>query len=111
MEKFWQQVKTNLEAQRICLLFVADSIPRELRRVVESLNQQMNPAEVLALELRQFSGEAGLRTLIPTLYGQTEEAKGAKAASGSRNWNEDSIFTELGTRQPDSVQPARTIAG
>lgn len=110
-EKFWLQVKTNLEAQRIRLLFVADSIPRELRRVVEFLNRQMNPAEVLALELRQFSGEAGLRTLIPTLYGQTEEAKGAKAASASRNWNEESIFTELSTRQPDSVQPARTIAG
>lgn len=109
-EKFWQQVKTNLEAQRIRLLFVADSIPRELRRVVEFLNRQMNPVEVLALELRQFSGEAGLRTLIPTLYGQTEEAKGAKSASASRSWNEESIFTELSTRQPDAVQTATVIA-
>jgi hypothetical protein len=31
-------------------------IPAELRRIVEFLNKQMNPAEVLALELRQFEG-------------------------------------------------------
>ncbi|MCU1248897.1 MAG: uncharacterized protein JWQ49_1926 [Edaphobacter sp.] len=47
-EKFWLQVKTNLEAQKIRLLFVADVIPRELRRIVEFLNRQMNPVEVLA---------------------------------------------------------------
>ncbi|WP_433968334.1 hypothetical protein [Tunturiibacter gelidiferens] len=52
--RFWAQVKTNLEAQKIRLLFVADVIPRELRRIVEFLNRQMNPAEVLALELRQY---------------------------------------------------------
>ena len=110
-EKFWLQVKTNLEAQRIRLLFVADVIPRELRRVVEFLNRQMNPVEVLALELRHFSGENGLRTLIPTLYGQTEEARGVKSASSSRNWDEETLFKELATRQDASVvHAARAIA-
>jgi hypothetical protein len=37
-EAFWQQVKTNLQAGRIRLVFVADRIPPELRRVVEFLN-------------------------------------------------------------------------
>src|SRR6516162_8114099 len=31
---FWQQVKTNLQAGRVRLLFIADEIPAELRRVV-----------------------------------------------------------------------------
>jgi hypothetical protein len=48
------------------MLFVADRIPAELRRIVEFLNEQMDPAEVLALELRQFQGE-GLKTIVPML--------------------------------------------
>jgi hypothetical protein len=39
------------------MLFGADRIPAELRRIVEFLNEQMDPAEVLALELSQFRGE------------------------------------------------------
>jgi hypothetical protein len=110
-EKFWLQVKTNLEAQKIRLLFVADVIPRELRRIVEFLNRQMNPVEVLALELRQFSGENGLRTLMPTLYGQTEEARGVKSSPPSRNWDEETVFNELETRFDNPVvDVARSIA-
>lgn len=97
--KFWTQVKTNLEAQKLRLLFVADVIPRELKRIVEFLNRQMNPSEVLALELKQFSGENGLRTLAPTLFGQTEEARVQKSASGGREWNEELFFQELDKNQ------------
>lgn len=82
-EALWQLVKTNLEAGRICMLFVADRIPAELRRIVEFLNKQMNRAEMLALELRQFVGE-GLRTIVPIVYGQTEEAKGGKGVPSTR---------------------------
>jgi hypothetical protein len=110
-EKFWLQVKTNLEAQKIRLLFVADAIPRELRRVVEFLNRQMNPVEVLALELRQFSGENGLRTLVPTLYGQTEEARSSKSPLAARNWDEEALMKELSVRQElGAVDAARSIA-
>jgi hypothetical protein len=61
-ETLRQQIKTNLQAGRIRMLFVADRIPPELRRIVEFLNQQMNPAEVLALELRHFAGEGSRRS-------------------------------------------------
>lgn len=81
-ETMWQQVKTNLEAGRIRMLFVADRIPPELKRIVEFLNQQMNPAEVLALELRHFAGE-GVRTIVPIVYGQTEDAKARKGTVAS----------------------------
>ena len=68
-EGFWMQVRTNLQAGRVRLLFVADRIPAELRRVIELLNWQMQPAEVLAIELRQYEGQ-GLRTLVPLVLGQ-----------------------------------------
>ena len=81
-EGFWQLVKTNLVAGRIRMLFVADVIPTELRRIVEFLNEQMRSAEVLAVEIRQYAGQ-GMRTLVPRVYGQTTTAEQAKATSVS----------------------------
>jgi hypothetical protein len=43
VDAFWLRVKTNLQAGRIRMVFVADEIPVELRRVVEFLNAQMDP--------------------------------------------------------------------
>jgi hypothetical protein len=82
-EEFWQKVKTNLRAGHVRMLFVADEIPQELKRIVEFLNEQMDPAEVLAVELRQFvNGE--LRTLVPRVFGQTAVAEQRKTASGGQ---------------------------
>jgi hypothetical protein len=90
--------KDEPEAGRVRLLFVADSIPVELRRIVEFLNQQMDPAEVLALELRQYEG-AGMKTLVPLLYGQTEEAQEKKrAGTPPREWTEEEIYARLEQR-------------
>lgn len=95
-ESFWSQVKTNFEAGRIRMLFVADEIPAELRRIVEFLNDQMKSAEVLAVEIKQFTGQ-GLKTLVPRVIGQTAEAERAKSAGGNRGeqWTEDKFFSEL----------------
>ena len=90
---FWQQVKTNLQAGRVRLIFIADEIPPELRRVVEFLNSQMDPAEVLAIEVKQFVGE-NLKTLVPRVLGQTETARQKKSADRgeARQWDEPSFF-------------------
>jgi hypothetical protein len=95
IEDFWQKVKTNLFAGRIRMLFVADKIPMELRRIVEFLNAQMDPAEVLAIELRQYSA-GDLRTLVPMVFGQTQEATNRKGprAIGQR-WTEERLFSKL----------------
>ena len=73
-EEFFEKVKTNLQAGKIRLVFVADVIPTELRTIVEFLNTQMDPAEVYAVEVKQYIGE-GLKTLVPRLVGQTAEAQ------------------------------------
>lgn len=49
-------MQANLRAARIRMLFLTDRMPTELRRIVEFLNGQMQPAEVLAVELRQYEG-------------------------------------------------------
>src|SRR5262249_40284561 len=50
-EEYWKTVEANLVAGRIRMLFVADKLPPELVHVIEFLNEQMNPAEVLGVEL------------------------------------------------------------
>jgi hypothetical protein len=108
VEEFWLRVKTNLQARRIRLLFVADMIPLELRRIVEFLNEQMDPAEVLAVELRQFERE-GLKTLVPTVYGQTQEAARKRTGPGQR-WDQSSLFDKLAnTVGPKEVDLAKRI--
>jgi hypothetical protein len=93
--RLWENVKTNLQAGKVRLLFVADLIPPEVKRIVEFLNKQMDPAEVLAIELRQFEGE-GLKTIVPSVFGRTEEAQQRKSVSGpTRQWDEVSILEEL----------------
>jgi hypothetical protein len=64
--------------------------------VVEFLNTQMSPAEVLAVEIRQFVGE-GLKTLVPRVLGQTQEAQQKKrpGSIGKLQWDEDSFFGAL----------------
>ena len=78
-DSYWRQVEANLRAGRVRLIFVADRIPPELRRIVEFLNEQMRPAEVLAVEVEQFASSDGLRTLVPRLVGATQRAQAAKA--------------------------------
>jgi hypothetical protein len=110
LERFWGQVKTNLQARKIRLIFVADQIPPELRRIVEFLNEQMDPAEVLAVELRQYIG-AGLRTLVPRVIGQTAEAQQKKESDyrPKQQWDETSFFNALQSRGPDAIRVARAI--
>lgn len=111
MDAFWESVKTNLQAGRLRLVFLADVIPPELRRVVEFLNGQMDPAEVLAVEVRQFIGE-GLQSLVPRVVGQTATAQVRKSGktAPARQWDEPSFMAALGERQGEAcVAVARKL--
>jgi hypothetical protein len=113
IEEYWRKVKTNLQAGRVRLLFVPDEIPAELRRVVEFLNQQMDPAEVLAVEIKQYAGQ-GMRTLVPRIVGQTAEAQRKKGgpAREARRWDEPSFFRDLVDRRgKDEAEAAKKILG
>ncbi|MEU4293822.1 hypothetical protein AB0E63_36860 [Kribbella sp. NPDC026596] len=89
-EEFWKAVDSNLIAGRIRMIFVADALPPELVRVIEFLNEQMNPAEVLGVELRQFVGGTSV-AYVPRVVGRTTAAIGAKNPGG-RQWTQDSFL-------------------
>lgn len=109
-EQFWQNVRTNLEAGKLRMLFVADEIPPELQRIVEFLNEQMQAAEVLAIEIKQYVGE-GHKTLVPRLIGQTAKAQATKGGvRQKKKWDEQSFFEELEARNTvDDAKIARKI--
>jgi hypothetical protein len=96
-DEFWEQVKTNLQAGKIRLVFVADSIPNELRTIVEFLNIQMDPAELFVVEVKQYVSE-GLKTLVPRLVGQTAEAQIKKDFSNNK-LDENTFFEHLDTEE------------
>ena len=74
VEAFWKDVGANLAARRIRLLFVADDIPDSLTRIVSFLNEQTRDnIEVLAVEIKQFSGKT-TQTLVPRIIGLTAAA-------------------------------------
>ena len=99
VEGFWQQAKTNLQAGKVRVVFVADVIPNELKRIVEFLNEQLDPAQGLAVELTQYVG-VNLRSLVPRVIGQTAEAETRKRSGRDRRkWDEALFFEELQRRK------------
>ena len=105
-DAFWERVRTNLAASRLRLVFVADQIPSELRRIVEYLNEQMSTTEVLAIEIKQYVDSDGHhQTLVPRLVGQTEAAKRAKGQAPGRQWDREAVLQEL------EAKHGRQVAG
>lgn len=108
---FWSQIEENLRAGRIRVVLVADDIPGPVRRVLEFLNEQMNPAEVFAVEVRQYVGDGPERTLVPRFIGRTrkaERSKGSTDASRSQRWTLDELLADLRGRGLAHLVPVAT---
>ena len=103
-ERYWTSVRTNLDAHRVRLLFVADEIPDELKHIIEFLNGQMKSTEVLGIELRQYEGQS-LKTLVPRVIGMTSDAQKAKSQRpAGRIWDEQSFLEEIQDRVNDQTK-------
>lgn len=82
VDGFWDQVGRNLVEGHVRLVFLADRIPHELRRIVEWLNEQTTNAEVLAVEVAHY-GTPGHRALVPRVIGATAAAAERKRPTTS----------------------------
>ncbi len=103
--EFWEQASTNLQAGRVRLVFVADEIPAELRRIVEFLNKQMNPAQVLAVEIKQFAA-GPMKTLVPRVVGQSA----SQGRVPDTPWDESPFIKALATAHgPELAGVAKEI--
>ena len=93
-DEYWEKVDTHLKMGRIRLLFVADEIPSELKQIVEFLNQQMKPAEVLAVEIKQYTGREQ-STFVPRVIGHS---KTGIIKPPKKQWDEPSLLEAISKR-------------
>jgi hypothetical protein len=96
IEEYWKQVETNLKTGNVRLVFVADKIPTELRRLVEFLNEQMAKVEVIAVEVKQFLGE-GQKAIVPRVIGMTEAARDIKQTGSRRQITKEDFLAKCST--------------
>lgn len=101
-EAYWASVERHLRNGEVRLLFVADNIPTELRRIIEFLNEHMPLVEVLGIEIRQYEGQ-NIRVLVPRVIGQTEFARQQKTGSArvSRKTNREEFIEACPGRSKD----------
>ena len=92
--QFWENVATNLTARKMRLLFVADEIPDELEQIVRFLNAQMPNVEVLAVEIKQFKGEAS-QTLVPRVVGRVANVTASRSSGTRQNLTRDTFLSEF----------------
>lgn len=105
-DEFWTEVESNLRAGRIRMVFIADELPLELVRVIEFLNEQMNPTEVLGVEVRQYVGDevGDERCLyVPRIVGRTAAAESAKSRPRAPEWSEEAFFDSAESSCPEEV--------
>jgi len=67
----------------------------------------MAQTEVLAIEIKQFVGQQGLRSLVPRVIGQTTKAQAIKGKRTTTN--EEEFFAHLSERSPEAAEVARKI--
>lgn len=101
IDQFWTRVKTNLQAGHMRLIFLADELPQRLQRVIEFLNTQCDPCEVLGIEVRQYLAENGMRMVAPRIIGQSVAVEQKKGTTLKRQWDRDSFLAELGKNRPE----------
>jgi len=98
-EAFWRSVQSNLASGRVRLMFVADRVATELATIIQFLNEQMQSATVLALELRHFSNGSE-RILAPRLIGLTARAVAQRSivppAASPDDWIRDVLVPPAG---------------
>jgi hypothetical protein len=100
-EQFWEKVESNLKLGHVRMIFAADSLPPELVRIIEFLNEQMSPAEVLGVELLQFRAGDHI-AYVPRVVGQTTAAAQAKSSGGGVAWTRERFLEAASDRCSDA---------
>jgi hypothetical protein len=89
---YLSQLQSNIDTANMRLIIAADSIPSELRRLIEFLNNT-SQFEILGLEVALYSDkkDPDNRYLIPNLIGSSEQTRERKRTSRSQ-WSESRFF-------------------
>lgn len=94
---FWELVGDNLRTGNVRLVFVADAIPRELRRIILFLDGRMETTEVWGIEVKKYEGDFGgddIVSFVSRTIGQPK-AESKPGRSRTRKWDKESVLAEL----------------
>ncbi len=80
VESFWESVKAHLTKKSFRLIFVADTIPFELRTMIEFLNEKMNDIDLFGVEVRKytFPNDKG-DIFVPRVVGMSDRMRVRKS--------------------------------
>jgi hypothetical protein len=111
IEGFWGKVEENLKHHKVRLIFVTDHTPRELRRLVEFLNDEMINIEVLAIEVKQYKStlNSSEKALVPRVLGMTEAARSIKQKT-TRNTNRTDFLSRCTPEARDFFERVLDLA-
>lgn len=110
VEEYWGRVGANLGSEQLRLVFVADSIGSELRRMIEYLNRQMQDTDVFAIEVMQYVTQDGAQqTIVPRIIGLTEAARQGKRHARRSPWDRESVFARLAELDPAHQRVAEAL--
>ena len=82
LDSFFGEVERRLKSGDVRLVFFLEQAPAELKRLVEFLNSEMASVEVMLVEAKQYR-QNGLRIVVPTLFGFTEQIREIKRANAA----------------------------
>lgn len=92
-DDFWQRVSSNLRAEHIRMVFVADTIPDSLRIMIDFLDRNMQSIEVYGVEIRQYKTEDNTTMLTSNIIEGVIASE--KAAPKGIAWDTDSFIKYL----------------
>ena len=92
-DEFWQQVASNLKAERMRLIFAADEIPDTLKIIIEFLNRNLKDIEVCGAEIRQYKSDENNLISSTILCGNT--LKQHTTSARSIEWNADTFARQI----------------
>jgi hypothetical protein len=94
IEQFWAKLQSNIDDMKIRIIIVADKVPKELRQVIEFVNEN-SKFEIYALEIKLFEDKDGKKVLVPCIYGAGERRKGV-GLSDKTEWLPEKLKEEIG---------------
>jgi len=95
VDSFWERVDENLDEGRIRLVFAAPKIPRELQTIVDFLNGQMTTTDVVAVEIKLFQSESGLRAFVPRVTGRSAYGRAARSSQPRSSVPIETLLTSI----------------
>ena len=94
-EDFWGRVSSNLKAEHMKLVFVADKIPDTLSTLIDFLSRNIDGMEIYGVEVRQYHSGGGTLLTSTTIGGA---ATAQERLQSNIAWDADRLLQQFSER-------------